>query len=154
CQGGVTWSAAPAGGTLSPSGLTAGFSASASGTYTVTATSADDASRSGSATVTVAACGMPSGTVIMHTGIIGADETWAGDAIHSVPTDINIVGAATVTIEPCAVVRMGAGASITVRGDGTGGQPAKLVAAGANAEQSVSFVRADAGAAWGFLRGY
>src|SRR5262249_35006381 len=34
------------------------------------------------------------------------------------------------------------------------GQPAKLVAAGDSAQRFVSFVRADAGRPWGFLRGY
>lgn len=158
CGGGVSWSAAPPGGTLTPSGLTASFTASTAGTYTVTATSSDDAARSGSATVTVtiaAACGVPNGTVVMHTGSIGADETWAGDNVtHSVPSDINITDTATVTIEPCAIVALGAGASITVRGSGAGGQTAKLVAAGESAERFVSFVRADASQPWGFLRGY
>src|SRR5215468_4454568 len=151
CQGGVTWGATPSGGTLTPSGVTATFGAPA-GTYTVTATSRDDASRSGSATVTVAACGVPNGTVVTHTGAIGANETWAGDNVtHMVPSGINITDTATVTIEPCAIVALGEGASITVRGSGAGGQVAKLVAAGESDDRFVSFLRADAGKAWGFL---
>jgi uncharacterized protein YjdB len=54
CTGRVTWSASPSGGaTLTPNGLTAKFSASVPGTYTITATSGDDPTKSGAAMVTV-----------------------------------------------------------------------------------------------------
>src|SRR5262249_19172814 len=88
CAGGVSWSASPSGGTPTPNGTHATFSASAADTYTVSATSSDDASRSGSAAVTVTApvaCGTPNGTVVDHTRDIIADETWAGDGtVHTV----------------------------------------------------------------------
>ncbi len=54
CDGGVTWSVSPpAGGTLTPSGLAAAFASANPGTYTITATSVDDAGQEGSATITV-----------------------------------------------------------------------------------------------------
>lgn len=53
CSGGVNWSATPASGTLTPNALTAIFTAVTAGTFTIRATSTDDATKSGSATVTV-----------------------------------------------------------------------------------------------------
>ena len=151
CSGAVSWSASPSGGTLSASGNTATFSAGTPGTYTITASSVADPSRSGSATVTVTAaatCGPPSGTVVTHPANITASETWAGDGVtHSVPNSIAINGPATVTIQPCAIVSLGAGASITVNSG------ASLVAAGTGSGGSISFVRANAAQPWGILRG-
>src|SRR5882724_1404895 len=82
CGGAVTWSATPAGGTLTPTGLTATFAAPAAGPYTITATSTDDATKTGTATVTVTLaappCGQPNGTITTHSANIAADETWPG----------------------------------------------------------------------------
>lgn len=151
CSKGVTWSASPSGGTLTPSGLTATFSSATPGSYTITATSGDDASKSGSATVTVAApvaCGTPNGTVVTHSSNISADETWAGNGVtHQVPNDISITGSATVTVQPCAIVALGAGHSINVTGN------ARLVSAGTSNTNFVLFQRANASQAWGILRG-
>jgi hypothetical protein len=151
CPTGVTWSASPAGGTLTTSGNTATFSAPAAGTYTITATSVADPTRSGSVTVTVtgaAGCAAPSGTVVTHTANITLSETWAGNGVtHSVPGSITIGSAAVVTIQPCAYVSMGANATITVNGT------AKLVAAGTSPSQSISFIRANSSQPWGILRG-
>ena len=151
CPTGVTWSASPAGGTLTPSGTTATFSAPTAGTFTITATSVADPGQSGSTTVTVtgaAGCVAPNGTVVTHTSNINASETWAGNGVtHSVPGSITVGSAAVVTIQPCAYVSMGANATITVVGT------AKLVAAGTSPSQSISFLRASSTAPWGILRG-
>jgi len=98
------------------------------------------------------ACAAPSST-ITHDGNITADETWSGDVAHLVPGDL-AVESATLTIEACAIVSMGAGASITVRGDPGAGEPAALVASGAGPAETVAFVRADEAEPWGILRGW
>ncbi len=153
CGGGVTWTATPAGATLTPNGLTATFSAPATGVYTVTATSADAPTRSGSATVTTTptqqTCGQPNGTVVTHSANVTVSEAWAGDGVtHRIPTSISISGDATVTIGPCAIVELGPGISLTVRDN------ARLVSAGTSDQQFVTFRRADANQAWGTLRGF
>ena len=153
CGGGVTWSAAPAGGTLTSNGLTATFAAAAAGAYTISATSTDDPTRSGTATVTVAAaplaCGQPNGTVVTHAANVAANESWAGDGVtHRIPSSISITGNAILTVAPCALVELGSGVSITVRDN------ARLVSAGTSSTQFVTFRRADANQAWGALRGF
>lgn len=153
CSGGVTWSVTPAGGTLTPNGLTATFTAPVAGGYTIRATSIDDSTRSGTTTVSVVAsapdCGQPNGAVITHSTNIATNETWAGDGVtHRVSTSISITGSATLTIEPCAIVELGPGVTITVR------ENARLVSAGSGSTRFVTFRRADAGQAWGSLRGY
>lgn len=153
CGGAVTWSASPEGASLTPSGLMASLTSTTPATYTVTATSNDDESVSGSIDVTVtSACGTPSGTVVAHAADIVADEVWEGDGIvHSVPGSLQI-RSGTVTIEPCAIVSLGAGASITARGSEEA--PARLVAAGTSPSRFVSFVRANEAEPWGTVRGY
>jgi hypothetical protein len=100
------------------------------------------------------ACGVPSGETVMHMGNVSADETWAGDGVtHAVPSNLQI-GAGTVTIEACAIVSVGPGVSITVRGSANGGEAAALVAAGTGSDRFVLFTRAEADEAWGILRGY
>jgi len=153
CTGGVTWSVAPAGGTLTPNGLTATFTASTAGTYTVTATSASDPTKSGTVAVTVTAttttaCGVANGTVTTHSANVTADETWAGDGVtHLVPNGFTISGSAVLTIQPCAIVALGQGATINVGGT------ARLVAAGTSSTRFVTFRRNNASQAWGTLRG-
>jgi len=151
CSGAVTWSATPAGGTLTPSGNTATFMSTTPGTYSVTASSSADATKTGSASVTVTgtvACGTPNGTVVNHAANITASETWAGEGVtHMVPTSIGINGSAIVTVQPCALVALGQGASISVNAN------AKLLAAGTSNTRFVSFLRADINQPWGILRG-
>jgi hypothetical protein len=53
CNGGVTWTATPSGGTLTASGLTATFKAATARQYGVTAVSTDVATKFGAAAVTV-----------------------------------------------------------------------------------------------------
>jgi hypothetical protein len=149
CSGSVSWTVAPAGGSLSPNGNTAVFGSGTQGTYTITATSVDDPARSGSATVTVnaaASCAPANGTVVTHPTSIGASETWAGDGVtHSVPNTIDINAPATVTIQPCAIVSLGTRATIDVNAG------ASLVAAGTGPGGSISFGRAG-GQPWGAIR--
>lgn len=91
---------------------------------------------------------VPNGTRVAHTAAITASETWEGDGVtHSVPSDLSINGTAVVTVQACAFVEMGAGASITVN------DSASLVAAGTSATRYVAFYRASAGQPWGILRG-
>jgi hypothetical protein len=152
CAGGVTWNATPAGGTLTPSGSTATFTAATAGTYTIGATSTADATKSGSATVTVTpltpTCGQPNGTIVTHAANITANESWAGDGVvHRVPNSIALSGSAVVTIQPCAIVALGQGVTISVGGT------SRLVSAGTSAARFVSFRRDVASQAWGTLRG-
>ena len=119
----------------------------------------------GSAGVTVAvtcttdtafACGTENGTVVTHAADITADETWAGaGTVHLVTAPIAIVAPATVTVQPCAIVKLSGGAGIDIRGDLAGGGIAKLVSAGNDPNIGrVVFETADAsGPAWGRLRG-
>lgn len=66
---------------------------------------------------------------------------------HSVPNGLSINGPATVTIQPCAIVSLGANATINVNAG------ASLLAAGTGPGGSISFVRANAAQPWGILRG-
>ena len=151
CTGGVTWSVAPTGGSLTPSGLTATFVPATAGTYNIRAASVDDPTKSGAVALTVTAaiaCGQPNGTVTTHSANVVADETWAGDGVtHSVPSSITVSGNATVTIQPCAIVALGQGTSITVRDN------ARLVSAGTGSTRFVTFRRSNVSQAWGTLRG-
>jgi hypothetical protein len=153
CGGGVRWSVTPVWGMLTTNGATTAFKATAAGDYTIRATSTDDSTKSGTTTITVtastSACGQPSGSVVTHVANIAASETWAGDGvIHRVPTSLSITGSAAVTIDPCAIVELGPGVTISVRDN------ARLVAAGASSLRTVTFRRSDASQAWGTLRGF
>jgi hypothetical protein len=153
CSGGVTWSVTPTGGTLTATGLTATFTAPAAGTYSISATSAADPTKSGSAAVTVTAvatstCGQANGTITTHSTNIAADETWAGDGVtHRIPNSIALSGSAIVTIQPCAIVSLGQGVTISVGGN------SHLVAAGTSNTRFVTFKRDVAAQAWGTIRG-
>src|SRR5688500_9266647 len=64
----------------------------------------------------------------MHQGVISANETWTEkDSPHIITFDLYI-DEATLTIEPCAEVRIREGYTITV--GGTSGMPSALVAHG------------------------
>ena len=94
-------------------------------------------------------CGQASGSVIVHSVSIATNETWAGDGVtHRIPNNISITGDAVVTIEPCAIVELGPGVSITVRGN------ARLLSAGTGSSRFVTFRRAVTDQAWGTLQGY
>jgi hypothetical protein len=151
CSNAVTWSASPAGGTLVANGSSATFTAPTAGTYTITATSTADSSKTGSTPVTVTAtvaCGTPNGIVVNHPANISADETWDGDGVtHTVTNSIELLGTATVTVAPCAIVAMGPNATIALVNS------SKLVAAGTSSTRFVVFERLDANQPWGILRG-
>ena|SRR5688572_7903066 len=101
------------------------------------------------AVVEAAVCGEPNGTVVTHTSNVSVSETWPGAGItHRVPTSISITGTAVLTIEPCAIVALGPGISITVR------DKARLVSAGTSNTTFVVFRRDNPSLAWGTLRGY
>lgn len=71
-------------------------------------------------------CVKSTGAGTAHAGTISADETWtAANGPHLVTSTVTIL--ATVTIEPCAVVLLSAGAGITV---GSASDAGKLIAAG------------------------
>jgi len=96
-------------------------------------------------------CAAPSG-VVEHSNDIAASETWAGGTTHFVKEYINVRAPATLTIEPCAVVQVAAGRTITLRGDSAMSM-ARLIARG-TAEQPIRFERRVAGDAWGGIRGF
>jgi hypothetical protein len=99
------------------------------------------------------------GTVVTHASNVTVDETWAGDGtVHVIPNSINIVAPATVTIQPCATVKIASGAGIDVRGNAAGGTNAKLVANGGVLAGDLSPVvfqnmNGDLTPRWGRLRG-
>jgi hypothetical protein len=85
---------------------------------------------------------VPSGTPVIHTADITADETWAS-GIHVVPNSIHIKGGARVTVMACSEVRMGANASIDVKDAGS-----RFEAIG-DVGSEIRIVRQDATMAWG-----
>ena len=90
-----------------------------------------------------APCVAPTGAGTMHASI-SAPETWTAAASpHVIPFDINI--AAAVTIEPCAVVRIAVGKTVSVQAGGA------LIAAGA-AGRPVTIDSVVAGMAWSTIR--
>ncbi|MFT3692524.1 MAG: hypothetical protein QM831_05235 [Kofleriaceae bacterium] len=96
------------------------------------------------------ACAVPTGAGTMHSMPISADETWtAAGSPHIVTTDISIKGA-TVTIEPCATVRVAAGKSIVI--GGTAGAPAAAINGRGDATHPITWSANAAGTHWGMLR--
>ena len=89
---------------------------------------------------------VPTGTPIMHSGSITADETWAS-GIHEVTSTVTVSGG-TLTIAPCSEVRLAANASIELTPAATA-----LIAEG-TAQATIHFVRDVADAAWGHLSAY
>lgn len=69
-----------------------------------------------------------SGAAIQHSGNIIANETWAA-GVHEVRSTITIRGNATLTVEPCALVKVVANQAIRV-GTGNVGDGGTLVAKG------------------------
>lgn len=93
-------------------------------------------------------CKPPTGAGTTHNGAknIATDETWTAEGSpHLVTFDQHIVSGATLTIEPCAVVRV-----VDARGF-TFDTGAKLVAEG-TAEKPIRFERLNADKPWGSLR--
>jgi hypothetical protein len=46
------------------------------------------------------------GAPVTHSGFLTADETWSGDRPHVVTSDLTVSKGVTLTIEPCAEVRL------------------------------------------------
>jgi hypothetical protein len=87
-------------------------------------------------------CVEPTGAGTMHNSIM-ADETWTAAASpHVLPYDTTIY--ATVTLEPCAVVRIGAGKTITV-------SPGRIVAKGTE-QHPIAFAPLDPANPWAQIR--
>jgi hypothetical protein len=97
-------------------------------------------------------CPALTGAVMTHDQDINADETWAGDGtIHRWTFGAAINPGATLTVAACAVVQMGPGLSMTVRGSSS--MAAHLVTQG-TATQPVLFTGIPDGGAWGNLANY
>lgn len=91
------------------------------------------------------------GLEVDHHSDISADETWAGDGtVHRVTFGITVRPGATLTLAPCAVVKVNPGLHLTV--SGAAGRPAKLVAVG-TVDRPVLITNAVAGQKWGGWRG-
>ncbi len=102
----------------------------------------------GSASATVAnECAAPSGAPIEHAGFLASDETW-GPGLHHVRSNVEVRTGVTLTIAPCAVVRLDENASITVNAD------AKALHAHGTPTNPIVVEREDAGKAWGNLAVY
>jgi len=85
-------------------------------------------------------CAATSGAGTTHDATLAADETWtAADSPHVIGTSLAIPAGRTLTLEPCAVVHLGAGASVLVNG--------KLLAEGA-ADKPIRFQPVASGAPW------
>ncbi len=90
-------------------------------------------------------CPEPTGAPVVHDKNVYADETW-GAGLHDVIYDLALHKNATVTIEPCAVVRVAASHGITV-GTGNAGDGGKIIAKG-KADLPIVFQAKDAGTHW------
>ncbi len=56
------------------------------------------------------------GAPVTHSGYLSADETWSGDRPHVVTSDLTVSKGVTLTIEPCAEVRLKKGVYFYVQG--------------------------------------
>lgn len=95
-------------------------------------------------------CPVPTGAPIEHSKTVNIDETW-GAGLHDVTFDIDIRKDATLTLEPCAVVRIVASRGITA-GTANIGDGGKLVAKG-KADLPIVIQGKD-GARWGSVLVY
>ncbi len=88
-------------------------------------------------------CPAVTGAGTPHTDNLSADETWtAAGSPHLVTSSIKVNAGATLTVEPCAEVRLGAGNHLEVDG--------KLIAEG-TADKPITFKQNDANMPWGYL---
>lgn len=82
-----------------------------------------------------------------HAGFVSADETW-GPGLHEVSANVLVRAGVTLTVAPCAVVRLAKDVTITVDDE------AKAFVAEGTATEPIVFERASAGEAWGALVTY
>lgn len=67
-----------------------------------------------------------------HAGILSGNETWLGTFVHEIPGELVVPAGVTLSIQPGAVVKFGAGAGITV-------QPGGSLVAESNVAQQITF---------------
>lgn len=95
------------------------------------------------------ACPVPSSGPTLHRGDVEGDEVWSANAgPHIVEQDVNVRGGATLTIEPCAEVRIRAGKNLHVAYPSTPNM-GTLIAQG-TADEPIHISGED-GARWGAL---
>lgn len=95
-------------------------------------------------------CPTPTGPAVEHQGTIAADETW-GPGLHRVKSMVTVGKKATLTIAPCAVVKMAAGTRFLVGGT-VAGEESFLVASGKADEPIV--IEAETDTKWNDLLVY
>jgi hypothetical protein len=94
-------------------------------------------------------CPAANGVVLNHQNDLLASETWSGDGtVHNIIFGFTIRPGATLTLERCAVVKVKAGAGLSV--EGTAAAPSKLVSQG-TADGPVLVSGMDS-QAWGYWR--
>ncbi len=94
----------------------------------------------------VPVCEVPTGAGTTHSGDIMGNERWtAADSPHVITGNVRIFS--TVTLEPCALVRLGDSKGIQV---GSTTQMGKLVAQGTPTQQ-VTFAAEDSSKPWGSI---
>jgi len=101
----------------------------------------------GGGTPAVNTCPAPTGPATKHAGFVSADETW-GPGLHEVTANVLVRAGVTLTVAPCAVVRLAKDVVLEVDDEAKG-----LVAEGTSSEPIV-FERANAAEAWGSLLAY
>lgn len=88
-------------------------------------------------------CVAPTGTGVTHSAFITTNETWkAADGVHKVTTSLKIAKGATLTVEPCVVVALSKGVTLTIEGN---------LSAQGTATKPIVFAATDAANAFGSL---
>jgi hypothetical protein len=100
------------------------------------------AGNGGTGTPAANTCPAPTGAPTTHAGFVSADETW-GPGLHTVTANVTVRAGVTLTIAPCAVVRLAKDVNLEVDDEAKG-----LVAEG-TATEPIVFERANAAEAWG-----
>lgn len=88
-------------------------------------------------------CAPPTGTGTTHGSVMTAQTWTAADSPHDLPFDTGIYAA--LTIEPCAVIRIGGNKTITINPGGS------IIAQGLSARR-ITFERLDPSTAWASIR--
>jgi hypothetical protein len=89
-------------------------------------------------------CTAPAGAGKMHGGSVNADETWTeAESPHVIPSDMSVY--AKLTLEPCAVVTLAAGRSVTVNANGS-------IVSNGTADRPVTWKNAAGAANWANIR--
>ena len=104
------------GGAVSTSGGADDGASGASGGVVASAGAESGGEAAGGA-VGTSGCATPTGPGVEHVDYVTTDETWtAADSPHLIPRGIRVQAGATLTIEPCAEVRIQEPAAIRVFG--------------------------------------